>query len=188
MASNGKIPNMKVVDLRKLRNFVVDKFLIWIYLVPQKSDLHSVLYSMTRTKTAYGCIWVCGVVVEEASREVEVTRVQTTASAESRDFYAKKCTTCDLMTSGWLARGVPPIQKVFFVVHFRFLSANPENLSAVRWLKHPPELGPYAGRWTPAITETICAGTRSLAGAPPTSKDPFYPPAQIVCGLVKCHT
>jgi hypothetical protein len=84
MASNGKIPNMKVVDLRKLRNFVVDKFLIWIYLVPQKSDLHSVLYSMTRTKTAYGCIWVCGVVVEEASREVEVTRVQTTASAESR--------------------------------------------------------------------------------------------------------
>jgi hypothetical protein len=23
-----------------------------------------------------------------------------------------------------------------------------------------------------------------LAGAPPASKDPFYPPAQIVCGLV----
>jgi hypothetical protein len=27
---------MKVVDLKKLRNFVVDKFLIWIRLEPQK--------------------------------------------------------------------------------------------------------------------------------------------------------
>jgi hypothetical protein len=42
MTSNGKTPNMKVVDLRKLWNFVVDKFLIWIRLVPQKTDLHSV--------------------------------------------------------------------------------------------------------------------------------------------------
>jgi hypothetical protein len=73
MTSNGKTPNMKVVDLRKLRNFVVDKFFIWIRLVPLKTDLHSMLYSMSRTKTAYECIWVCGVVVEEASREVEVT-------------------------------------------------------------------------------------------------------------------
>jgi hypothetical protein len=41
------------------------------------------------------------------------------------------------------------------------------------------------GGWrTTASTETICAGTRSLADAPPASKDPFYPPAQIVCGLV----
>jgi hypothetical protein len=64
MTSNGKTPNTKVVDLRKLRNFVVDKFLIWIRLVPLKTDLHSVLYSMSRR------IWVCGVVVEEASREV----------------------------------------------------------------------------------------------------------------------
>jgi hypothetical protein len=36
MTSNGKTPNMKVVDLRKLWNFVVDKFLIWIHLVPKK--------------------------------------------------------------------------------------------------------------------------------------------------------
>jgi hypothetical protein len=42
MTANGKTPNMKVVDLRKLWNFVVDKFLIWIRLVPQKTDLHSV--------------------------------------------------------------------------------------------------------------------------------------------------
>jgi hypothetical protein len=37
-----KTPNMKVVDLKKLWNSVVDKFLIWIRLVPQKTDLHSV--------------------------------------------------------------------------------------------------------------------------------------------------
>jgi hypothetical protein len=60
-----------------------------------------------------------------------------------------------------------------------------ENLSAGGWLKRPPALGFYAGGWTTASTETICAGTRSLAGAPPASKDPFYPPAQIVCGLVR---
>jgi hypothetical protein len=33
--SNGKTPNMKVVDLEKLWNFVVDKFLIWIRLDPR---------------------------------------------------------------------------------------------------------------------------------------------------------
>jgi hypothetical protein len=42
MTSNGKTSNMKVVDLRKLWNFVVDMFLILIRLVPQKTDLHSV--------------------------------------------------------------------------------------------------------------------------------------------------
>jgi hypothetical protein len=68
---------------------------------------------------------------------------------------------------------------------FRFLRAAPENLSAGGWLKRPPALGLYAGGRTTASTETICDGTRSLAGAPPASKDPFYPPAQIVCGLVE---
>jgi hypothetical protein len=94
MTSNGKTPNTKVVDLKKLRNFVVDKFLIWIRSVPLKTDLHSVLYSMSRTKTAYGRIWVCGVVVEEASREVEVTGSNHGNRVPSR-LYAKKCATCD---------------------------------------------------------------------------------------------
>jgi hypothetical protein len=41
--SNGETPKMKVIDLRKLWNFVVDKFLIWICLEPKKqNDLHSV--------------------------------------------------------------------------------------------------------------------------------------------------
>jgi hypothetical protein len=41
MTSNGKTPNMKIVDLRKLRNFVVYKLLIWIRL-EAKNDLHLV--------------------------------------------------------------------------------------------------------------------------------------------------
>jgi hypothetical protein len=41
MTSIRKTPNMKVVNLRKLWNFVTDKLLIWIRLVPQKTDLHS---------------------------------------------------------------------------------------------------------------------------------------------------
>jgi hypothetical protein len=92
MTLNGKTPNTKVVDLRNLRNFVVDKFLIWIRLVPLKTDLHSVLYSMSRTKTAYGRIWVCGVAVEEASREVEVTGSNHGKRRASR-LHVKKCAT-----------------------------------------------------------------------------------------------
>jgi hypothetical protein len=92
-------------------------------------------------------------------------------TAERRDFTRKKCTTS--------------YKKSFFSIYFRFLRADPENLSAGGWLKRPPALGLYAGGRTTASTETICAGKRSLAGAPSASKDPFYPPAQIVCGLVK---
>jgi hypothetical protein len=36
MTSNVKTSNMKVVDLIKLQNFVVNKFLIWICLDPKK--------------------------------------------------------------------------------------------------------------------------------------------------------
>jgi hypothetical protein len=63
---------------------------------------------------------VCGVAVEEASREVEVTGSNHGNRVASR-LYAKKCS--------WLAGGVSPIKKVFSV-YFRFLRADPENLSA----------------------------------------------------------
>ena len=42
MISDGETAKMKVVDLEKFRNFVVDNFLIWIHLRPQTSNLHSV--------------------------------------------------------------------------------------------------------------------------------------------------
>jgi hypothetical protein len=58
-----KTLNMKVVDLGKLENFVVHKFLNWIHLVI-KNDLHSVWYNMNRMKIGYECTWVCGVVVK----------------------------------------------------------------------------------------------------------------------------
>jgi hypothetical protein len=64
------------------------------------------------------------------------------------------------LAGGWLAGGVSPIKKFFFLFIFGFYVL------------------------TRKTSVTICAGTRSLAGAPPASKDPFYLPAQIVCGLV----
>jgi hypothetical protein len=108
MTSNEETINMKVIDLRKLRNFVVDKFLIWLRLVPLKTDLHSALYSMSRTKTACGCIWVCGVVVEEASREVEVTGSNHGNRGASR-LYAKKC------VGGW------PVGSLLYKKNFLFI-------------------------------------------------------------------
>jgi hypothetical protein len=54
---------MKVVDLKKLGNFVVEKFLNWICLEP-KNDLHSEWYNISRMKIGYRCIWVCGAVVD----------------------------------------------------------------------------------------------------------------------------
>jgi hypothetical protein len=116
---------------------------------------------------------VCGVVVEEASRKVEVTCENARLAVYFRFLGADQ----------W----GPSYKKVFFAVYFWFLSADPEKLSAGGRLKCPPALGSYAGGRTPASTETICASTSSLAGAPPASKYPFYPPAQIVCGLV-AHT
>jgi hypothetical protein len=134
---------------------------------------------MSRTKIAYGRIWVCGVVVEEASREVDGFEPRQPRSVAT---LRGKCATCD--GDVWVAGrcGLSYIKSFF--VYFRFLSADPENHSVGGWLKRPPALGLYAGGRTTACTKTICAGTRSLACAPPASKDPFYPPAQIVCGLV----
>jgi hypothetical protein len=40
--SNGKNFKIKVVELEKLFNFVVDNFFVWIYLRPQIVNLRSV--------------------------------------------------------------------------------------------------------------------------------------------------
>jgi len=42
MIFDGEIAKMKVVDLEKLQNIVVDNFLIWIRLGSQTTNLHSV--------------------------------------------------------------------------------------------------------------------------------------------------
>jgi hypothetical protein len=135
MTSNEETTDMKVVDLRKLRNFAVDKFFIWLRLVPLKTDLHSVLYSMSRTKTAYGCIWVCGVVVEEASREVRTKTAYgcilvwvepklhmdgfEPRQPRSAATLREKCATCD--GDGWLAgRWGLSCKKKFFLFIFGF--------------------------------------------------------------------
>ena len=42
ITSNQKTYNIKVVDLEKLWNFVVQIFVIWIYLGPQTKNLTSI--------------------------------------------------------------------------------------------------------------------------------------------------
>jgi hypothetical protein len=72
--------------------------------------------------------------------------------------------------------------KRFFSYLFKaFFGAGPKGSVLIDDLS----TGLYASGRTPASTKTICAGTRSLASAPPASKDPFYPPTQIVCGLMR---
>jgi hypothetical protein len=40
MTSNGETTKIKIVDLEKLYNFVVDNFFIWIHLGPQIINLN----------------------------------------------------------------------------------------------------------------------------------------------------
>jgi hypothetical protein len=80
---------------------------------------------------------------------------------------------------GWVAgRWGPSPKKNFLLFILDFFSTS---------LKTSVLVGLCAGGRTTAITETICAGTRSLVGAPPANKDPFYPPVQIVFGVVGPH-
>jgi hypothetical protein len=71
-------------------------------------------------------------------------------------------------TDEWLAGEVPHLKEIFIL---GFFSAGPKT-------------SVLAGDLS---VETICASARSLADTPPASNDPFYPPTQIICGLVK-HT
>jgi len=87
MTSDEETTNMEVVDLEKLCNFVVDNFFIWIHLVPQTINLHSVCYNMWGRKTQYRHKWERGGVVEEVMREREVTSLNPTGR-EAREFYA----------------------------------------------------------------------------------------------------
>ena len=57
MISDEETTKMKVVDLEKLWNFVVDNFLIWIQLELQTSNLHSIPYNMLGKKMEYRHKW-----------------------------------------------------------------------------------------------------------------------------------
>jgi len=72
MTSDGEITKIKVVDLQKLCNFVVDNFLIWIRLESQTINLNSIEDNMRRKKIHYRYKWVWGAVVRGVSHEGEV--------------------------------------------------------------------------------------------------------------------
>jgi hypothetical protein len=63
---------MKIVDLEKLWNFVVDNFLIWIRLGPQTIILHLIWYNIWGTEMEYRHKWKGGVVIEELACVCEV--------------------------------------------------------------------------------------------------------------------
>jgi hypothetical protein len=62
MISDEEIAKIKVVDLKTLYNFVVDKLFIWVHLVPQMFNLHLVCYKTWRRKMRYRHNWGSGVV------------------------------------------------------------------------------------------------------------------------------
>jgi len=69
--SDEKTVYMKVVDLKKLWNFVVHHFFIWNRLEPQKLNLPSVVDNMWRTEVGYEHKLLMGGVVEVFTREGE---------------------------------------------------------------------------------------------------------------------
>jgi len=88
MTSDGKTSNIKVVDLKKLWNFVVENFSIGIRLEPQIINLCLVYDSMWGTNLYYKHKWVIDGVVEEGSREGEVSGPNPTDRV-ARDFTRK---------------------------------------------------------------------------------------------------
>jgi hypothetical protein len=148
---------MKVVDLKMLWNFVVYNLLIWSCLELQRRNLHSVQYGYRR-------MWECSEVVREATRESEVVGLNPAGRRVCRDFVRKMTRLATWWrVGGW--PGVVPLKVFLFI--FSFFRTHLKNLSASGCVK------------TPTSTEVSV-----LAGAPPTSTNPFHPLAQIVYGIV----
>jgi hypothetical protein len=63
---------MKIVDLEKLWNFVIDNVLIWIRLGPQTINVHMIWYNIWGTEMEYRHEWKRGVVIEELAHVWEV--------------------------------------------------------------------------------------------------------------------
>jgi hypothetical protein len=72
MTSDEKSVKMKVVELQKLFNFVVDNFFIWIRLLSQTSNLHSLVVICGQQNYNLDTKHVIGGVVEEGTRKGEV--------------------------------------------------------------------------------------------------------------------
>jgi hypothetical protein len=88
--SDEKSVKIKVVELQKVFNFVVDNFFIWIRLGSQISNLHSNGCNMWRKNYKLDTNHVIDGVVVEGTREGEVDG-SITNNRVAREFCAKKC-------------------------------------------------------------------------------------------------
>ena len=63
MTSDEKTPNIKIVDLEKLQNFVVHNFFIWNHLGPQIYIFIQTIYRIIQSSNAIEHKDYCGAVV-----------------------------------------------------------------------------------------------------------------------------
>jgi hypothetical protein len=117
------------------------------------------VYNMSRIKTAYGRIRLCGVVVEDASREGEVTGSNHGSRGASR-LYAEKCATWWRGTGGWLAGGVPLLNN-FFAIYSEPISKIP---CVGRRLCHSPALWFRGGGRAPASKDRHFYWHKTIGG------------------------
>ena len=89
MTSDGETTNIKVVDLEKLCNFVVDNFFHLNLFRASNNQCMFSLVNMWGTKLKYKHIWVIDGVVEEVTREGEVSGLNPTSSRIACDFTQK---------------------------------------------------------------------------------------------------
>jgi hypothetical protein len=106
---------MKIVDLEKLLNFVIDNFFIWICLGPQIINLHLIWYNIWVTEMEYRHKWKRGVVVQELARMWEVVGSILAGREVSKNCFGWSLGSSCHMPSRW----VPPLIK-FFSYFFRF--------------------------------------------------------------------
>ena len=107
MTSNREITKMKVVDLEKLYNFIVDNFFIWIRLESKTLISSSVENNMSIRNIYYGCKWMCGAVVRGGDARGRGRRFES-RRPRGREFYVKKCR----RWAGAGRWGAPPIKKI----------------------------------------------------------------------------
>jgi hypothetical protein len=111
---------------------------------------------MSKIKTAYGFIWVCGVVIEEASREGEVTGSNHDSRVVSR-LYAKKMRDLMTGTGGCLVGGVPLPNSFLFRVDF-------ENPLCRRTLMSPASTVVQGWRGAPASKDSHLCWHKTAGG------------------------
>jgi hypothetical protein len=125
---------MKIVYLEKLWNFVVDNFLIWIRLGPQKINLHLIWYNIWGTEIEYRHKWKRDVAVEELARVWEVTGSILVGREVSKNCFGWSLGSSCHMTGRWVPPLIKKIKKI--PIFFRFFRFGRQSLCRVSDKRH----------------------------------------------------